>query len=210
MRYQLLTRGRPSRCPDAGVDSDAAVRKGQHRVRVELGNSRVILADPRQAADEIDKRGHVGRRRTPEALDKLPGLAGRDQLLSIDIGHRGDPEADVADQLGEDAARAEGDEGPLTVSGGYCANQRPTLDPVGIEVGRDQPSVDCRMTVKSAIETLVGELGEEADESIDVACRRGAQAQGAAVAQDDVDTFTVDWSALRLLQGRDHQPADLS
>ena len=156
-------------------------------------------------------RHHLGN----EARDSLLGGAQR-QLLeqpradAAPLIAIGDSERDLGCRPVAQAHIAGESDDPLTVSGGYCANQRPTLDPVGIEVGRDQPSVDCRMTVKSAIETLVGKLGEEADESIDVACRRGAQAQGAAVAQDDVDTFTVDWSALRLLQGRDHQPADLS
>ena len=43
------------------------------------------------------------------------------------------------------------------------------------------------MAVEAQIEALVGELGEEADESAGVVSCRRAQTQRAAVAQDDVD-----------------------
>ncbi len=70
----------------------------------------MIVAQAREPADEIDERGHVGRRRAAEAVDEAASLAGRDQLLGVDVGERRDAEGGVADQLGEDAAGAERDQ----------------------------------------------------------------------------------------------------
>ncbi len=75
----------------------------------------------------------------------------------------------------------------LAVIGRDRTNQRPTLRPVRLEIFRGEPSVDRRMAVKPEIEAQVGELGEEADESVGVVPCRRAQTQGASVAQNHVD-----------------------
>ena len=96
--------------PDAGVDRDGAIRKAENRVEVELGHRGQVLAERREPVDEVDERGRVGRLGAAEAADESPGLAGRDELLGVDVGQGRDPEARFADQLGEHAARAERDE----------------------------------------------------------------------------------------------------
>src|SRR5207248_1512496 len=97
---------------DPGVHGDAAVRPRHHRVEVELRDFREILRELREAVHEVDERGRVGRRRAAEAADEPTRLPAPDELLGVDIGERRDPEARVADQLGENAAGTERDERP--------------------------------------------------------------------------------------------------
>ena len=52
----------------------------------------------------------IGRRGPAVARDELPGLALAEELVCVDVGQRCDAESGLADQLGKDAARAEGDE----------------------------------------------------------------------------------------------------
>ena len=52
----------------------------------------------------------MGRRRAAKTPDEPPGFAGQDQFLGVDVSERRDTKGCVADQLGEDAAGAEGDQ----------------------------------------------------------------------------------------------------
>ena len=81
-----------------------------HGVQVELGHLGEVVREPAEPVDEVDQRGRVGRRRAAEAGDEPPALPPVHELLGVDVGERRDPEGRVADQLGEDAAGAEGDE----------------------------------------------------------------------------------------------------
>ena len=67
-----------------GVDREAAVGKRQHRIEVELGDLGQVLGEEREAKEEVDERGLVGRRRASEAGDEPAGLAGADELFGVD------------------------------------------------------------------------------------------------------------------------------
>src|SRR5215213_10009125 len=97
---------------DARVDGDATVRTDEDRVEIELGDLRQVVAELREAEDGVDDGLRVGRGLAAVAGDELRGLAGEHELASVLVGERGDPDARVADQLGEDAARPERDERP--------------------------------------------------------------------------------------------------
>ena len=60
--------------------------------------------------DEVDEGATVGCRRPTKAANEPAGLAAEDELLGVLVGQRRDPEPGLADELGEHAAGAEGDE----------------------------------------------------------------------------------------------------
>src|SRR3954452_5420453 len=96
--------------PNAGVDCDAAARKRQDRIEIELRHLWQVESESREPVHEHDERIRVGRSGAPEAAGELPGLCAADELVGVDVRQRGDPELGAADQLCEHAARAEGDE----------------------------------------------------------------------------------------------------
>src|SRR6188768_460653 len=81
---------------DAGVDGDAAVGEREHGVQIELGDCGQILTEPREAQDEVDERGAIGRRGAAEAGDEAARLAAVDELLGVDVRQRRDPERRLA------------------------------------------------------------------------------------------------------------------
>ena len=97
---------------DARIDCDAAVREREHRVEVELGNGRDVLAQACEAQKQIGERRAVRGRGAAKAAHEPPGLAAVDELFCVAVGERRDPEIGFADQLGEDATGAEGDQRP--------------------------------------------------------------------------------------------------
>src|SRR6478672_9737777 len=103
--------GRGRREPDAGVDYDAAGGERNHRIKVELGHLGQLLGEQRKPVQQVDQRRRIGCRCPAEAGDEPPGLALLDELVRIDVCERSDPEDGGADQLREDAAGTEGDEG---------------------------------------------------------------------------------------------------
>ena len=87
------------------------VGQREHRVEVELRDRGEA---PRRARPSrwstIGERRSIGRGRAAEARDEPAGLPAVTSSLGVDVGQRRDPERRLADQLGEDAARPEGDE----------------------------------------------------------------------------------------------------
>ena len=83
-----------------------------HGVEVELRELGEVVGELREPVQDVGERGRVGRRSASEAGDEPAGLAALDELVRVDVGQRREPEVGVADQLGEHAARAEGDERP--------------------------------------------------------------------------------------------------
>src|SRR5580765_1952729 len=96
--------------PDPGVDDNAPVRPPDHRIAVELCNLGEVLREPGEPEDDIRERWGVRRGRAAVAGDEPPRLAGRYECLGIGVRERRDAELSLADQLGEHAAGAEGDE----------------------------------------------------------------------------------------------------
>src|SRR5215207_4109644 len=96
---------------NAGVDRNAAVRLRDHRVQVQLGDLGQILGEAGKPVEKADEGSHVGRRCSAEAAHKTSGLASENELFRVDVRDRREPEGGVADQLREDSARAEGNEG---------------------------------------------------------------------------------------------------
>jgi len=132
-------------------------------------------------------RDHLG----DEARDALLRGTSR-QLLeqtgadSATLGAVGHCEGDLGYFTLTEAHVAGQSDDALAVAGSDRAKQRPPLHPVGLESRRDEPSVDRRMPVEAQIQALLGELGEEAEESLRVASCRRTQPQRAAPTQDDI------------------------
>src|SRR5579864_3461639 len=95
---------------DARVDGDTAVFARDNWVQVQFCHLREFCREAPQTMHEVDERGAVRRWGAAEASHEDPGLPFVDELLGIDVGERGRPDAGAADQLGEHAARPEGDE----------------------------------------------------------------------------------------------------
>ena len=111
------TRSSGSTPPWAGahgprIDDEVAVGEAEHRVEVELGDFRQVLAQLREPTQQIGERTAVSRGAAAEATDETTGLAAVDELQSTRVGDRGQAESRLADQLGQDAARAERHERP--------------------------------------------------------------------------------------------------
>src|SRR5581483_7501251 len=104
-------RARPRAKADPGIDGDAPLLRRDHRVEIELLRLRQLLGEAGKPKDEVDERLRVGRRRAAKAGDEPACLAGVDELLGVHVGQRRDPERRCADQLGENAAGPERDEG---------------------------------------------------------------------------------------------------
>jgi hypothetical protein len=95
-----------------GVDSDAAIRESDDGIQIKLRHLRQILAESGKAVEQFGQRCGVGRRSPAKATDELAGLPRHDELLGVDISERGNSETRVPDQLRENAAGPEGDQGP--------------------------------------------------------------------------------------------------
>ena len=126
-RYQLFASVRTvrPRDPDPRVDDDGAVGQADHRVEVELGELGEVVGELREPVQHVGERGGVGGRGAAEPGDEPPGLARGDELVGVDVGQRRQPEVGVADQLGEHAAGAEGDE---RAEDGILGDAREELD----------------------------------------------------------------------------------
>ena len=111
-RHQLFSRRAPRGRLIRTRASTATARCGNASTgfRSSSATAGSSLAERAEPVDEIDERRNVDRRGAAKAAHEPPRLAGGDELLGVDVGERGDPKAGVADQLREDAARAEGDE----------------------------------------------------------------------------------------------------
>src|SRR5690348_830445 len=94
------------------VDGNATVRAGEDRVEVELGDLREVRSQAPEPQHEVGERLVVGGRGTAEPGDEPARLRTVDEVERVAIGERREPEAGLADQLGERAAGAEGDERP--------------------------------------------------------------------------------------------------
>ena len=70
----------------------------------------IVSGELRQPEQQIDERVLVGGRRAAIPADERPCLPVAHELASVDVRQRCKSELGVADQLGEDAARAERDE----------------------------------------------------------------------------------------------------
>ena len=72
----------------------------------------MILTKPCEPAHEIHQRVGVRRRVPAVAGHQTAGLPALDEAAGIVVGQRREPEAGLADQLGQDAARTERDQRP--------------------------------------------------------------------------------------------------
>ena len=114
-RLRRLTRSwgsasAPLRPPGCARRRPRSRRGGDHRVEVELGDLRQLLAEHRESVEEVDERGRVGGRGPRKPPTRRPALPPSDQLLRVDVRERCDAEVRLADQLGEHAAGPEGHE----------------------------------------------------------------------------------------------------
>ena len=108
-----------------------------HGVEVELGDLGEVVGEPRRAGAgrrPAPPRRQAARPRKPAT--SRPALPVGDELLGVDVRQRREPELRLADQLGEDAARAERDE---------RAEDR-VLDDAGEQLGAAARSYGCTST----------------------------------------------------------------
>ena len=89
-----------------GVRFDPVVVRHDDRLLREL------LRETCETMHEVDERFAVRRRCATEASHEQSGFSLVDELLRVDVGEGCSPDSCAADQLGEDAARPEGDERP--------------------------------------------------------------------------------------------------
>ena len=92
-----------------GVDGDRFPVDEDQRVEVGRAEARLFGADTGQGDESLDDGGPVGLRLTAEFAEQTLGGEIVEHLRCVDLGDRGESEADVADRLGEDPADADHD-----------------------------------------------------------------------------------------------------
>ena len=142
-------------------------------------------------------RCHLG----DEALDAGCGRAGG-QLLQ-----QARADAMALKLVGDDEGRlrergiapadvvAERDDALSAAVVGKRPDQRAAFGPVRVEHRLDELLVHAAHAVEAQVESPVGEPGEECEEGVGVGRGRRAQAQGGAVAEDDVNRILRDSSS---------------
>src|SRR5687767_6182933 len=98
--------------PDARVDDHVTGREPEDGVQVELRDLGVILSEPREPPYQVDERVAICCRAPTEAGDQATGLPLGYELARVRVSDRRKPELCLADQLGQDAARAERNKRP--------------------------------------------------------------------------------------------------
>ena len=88
--YQLFVRATASgrRTRMRASTATQPVGQREHRVQVELGDSGEVLAEAREAQEEVDERGPSAAGAPRKPGDEAAGLAVVDELLGVDVRER--------------------------------------------------------------------------------------------------------------------------
>jgi hypothetical protein len=110
MRFIDFRLGRGLVHEDAHVDRGGAVRAGEHRVEVDLGELREVVDEVGQPTDDLRDRLLVDRLRTAYALEHLVRGDAVDHRARVGGRGRRQPEGHVLEHLDEHAAETERDD----------------------------------------------------------------------------------------------------
>ena len=85
---------------DPGIDGLHAVRAGENRAELELGDLRQVIGHPGDAQQQVPQRGQIGAGGAGVPEQERGGADGADQLVGIGVGQRGEPRRAVSQRIG--------------------------------------------------------------------------------------------------------------
>ena len=76
---------------DPGIDGLHAVRAGEDRAELELGDLRQVVGHLGDTQQQVPQRGQIGAGEAGAPEQERGGAGGADQLVGVGVGQRGEP-----------------------------------------------------------------------------------------------------------------------
>ena len=101
---------------DPGIDGLHAVRAGENRAQLQLGDLRQVVGHLGDAQQQVPQRGEIDAGSAGMPEQERRGAYGADQLVGIVVGQRGEPRGAVSQRIGGRTAGPNSTSGPTTSS----------------------------------------------------------------------------------------------